>query len=85
MALTDVQDVGRFVSRIIADPQTLNKYVFAYGEVLTQNQAWRLLEKASGETIPRNPVSVLVQSPLWLLVFDMWIFACFLLALLLKQ
>lgn len=31
-AVTDQVDAGRFVARIIADPRTLNKQVFAYGE-----------------------------------------------------
>ncbi|KAF4834280.1 Isoflavone reductase-like protein [Colletotrichum tropicale] len=53
-ALTDNRDIGKFVSRIIADQRTLNKMVFAYGEVMTQSEAFALLEKLSGETVPRE-------------------------------
>jgi len=56
-ALTDVSDVGRYVARIIADPRTLNRMVFAYGEVITANQVSDLVEKVSGEKIQRNYVS----------------------------
>lgn len=37
-ALTDLRDVGRYVARIIADPRTLNRMVFAYNEVFTHSQ-----------------------------------------------
>ncbi|EQB44115.1 isoflavone reductase [Colletotrichum gloeosporioides Cg-14] len=57
-ALTDNRDIGRFVSRIIADPRTLNKMVFAYGDVITQNGAFELLEKVSGEAIPREFMTI---------------------------
>ncbi|KAJ0278956.1 hypothetical protein CBS470a_009506 [Colletotrichum nupharicola] len=53
-ALTDNRDIGKFVSRIIADRSTLNKMVFAYGEVITQNDAFELLERVSGETVRRQ-------------------------------
>ncbi|KXH52975.1 isoflavone reductase [Colletotrichum nymphaeae SA-01] len=33
-ALTDVRDVGRFTARIIADPRTINKMVFVYGDIM---------------------------------------------------
>ncbi|KAK1458205.1 isoflavone reductase family protein [Colletotrichum melonis] len=53
-ALTNNRDIGNFVSRIIADPRTLNKMVFAYGEVKTQNEAFDISEKVSGETVTRE-------------------------------
>src|SRR5688572_8060043 len=56
-AVTDQQDIGRFVARIIADPKTLNKQVFAYGEVTTLNEIFNLVEKFTGETIARKYVS----------------------------
>ncbi|KAJ0339230.1 hypothetical protein COL154_012514 [Colletotrichum chrysophilum] len=56
-ALTDNRDIGKFVSRIISDPKTLNKMVFAYGEVVTQNGAFELLEKVSREAVPREYVT----------------------------
>ena len=56
-AFTDLPDIGRWVARIITDPRTLNKMVFAYNTVLTMNQAYDLLEEASGEKTDRNYVS----------------------------
>ncbi|KAK7403059.1 hypothetical protein QQX98_011170 [Neonectria punicea] len=53
-ALTDLRDVGKYVARVIADPRTLNKSVFAHSEVRTQEDIFTLLEQASGETIPRE-------------------------------
>ncbi|KAL2830659.1 hypothetical protein BJY01DRAFT_240331 [Aspergillus pseudoustus] len=57
MALTDLRDIGRYVSRIISDDRTLNKMVFAYNEVLTQNQIFALLEEISQEQVTRNFIS----------------------------
>ncbi|KAI3546450.1 isoflavone reductase family protein [Colletotrichum abscissum] len=62
-ALTNNRDIGNFVSRIIADPRTLNKMVFAYGEVKTQNEAFDILEKVSGETVTREFVRSLNPRP----------------------
>ncbi|RSL83123.1 hypothetical protein CEP52_016791 [Fusarium oligoseptatum] len=56
-AVTDNRDIGKYVSRIIADPRTLNKTVFLHSEVHTQNELWEILEKTSGESIPREYVS----------------------------
>ncbi|KAJ4211705.1 hypothetical protein NW759_012307 [Fusarium solani] len=53
-AMTDVKDIGRYVARIIADPQTLNRMVFAYTELHTTNQVYDIVEKQSGETIERK-------------------------------
>ncbi|KAJ4176287.1 hypothetical protein NW755_014500 [Fusarium falciforme] len=57
-AFTDLHDIGRWVARIIADPRTLNKMVFAYNAVLAMNQVCDMLEEASGEKVERNYVSV---------------------------
>ena len=57
-ALTDLRDVGRYVARIIRDDRTLNKYVFAYNVVVTQNEIYQLLEHISGEKIERHYVSL---------------------------
>ncbi|KAF7354699.1 Glycoside hydrolase [Mycena sanguinolenta] len=35
---TDLRDIGRFVALIIKDTRTLNKSVFAYGELLSENE-----------------------------------------------
>ncbi|KAL1599830.1 hypothetical protein SLS60_007635 [Paraconiothyrium brasiliense] len=56
MALTDLRDIGMYVVRIISDPRTLNRMVFAYNEVITHNQIYDLLERLSGEKIPRRYV-----------------------------
>jgi hypothetical protein len=53
-ALTDLRDIGKYVARIIADTRTLNRYVFVYNEVLTQEQIWSELEQASGEQLTRT-------------------------------
>ncbi|KAK2610051.1 hypothetical protein N8I77_003510 [Diaporthe amygdali] len=48
-ATTYLPDVGRYVERIIADPRTLNRMVFAYGEITTQRAAVDMVERLSGE------------------------------------
>lgn len=55
-ALTDIGDIGMYTARIIADPRTLNRMVFAYNEIKTQNQVYDLIEKLSGEKVERNHV-----------------------------
>lgn len=55
-ALTDLRDIGRYVARIITDARALNKKVFAYSEVFTQNQVYNLVEELSGETLERKYV-----------------------------
>jgi hypothetical protein len=46
------------VARIIADPRTLNKAVFAYSEVLTQRQVWEAVERVGGEKLEYNYIPV---------------------------
>ncbi|VUC26703.1 unnamed protein product [Clonostachys rosea] len=53
-ALTDLRDIGPYVSRIVKDTRTLNRYVFVYNEIWTQEQVFSLLEQASGEKIERE-------------------------------
>jgi hypothetical protein len=53
-ALTDLRDVGKYVARIITDERTLNKSVFVYNEVLTQEDVYSNLEDLSGEKISRD-------------------------------
>jgi hypothetical protein len=45
-AITDLRDIGRFVANIITDERTLNKSVLCYGAVVSQKEAFRLLEEA---------------------------------------
>lgn len=55
-ALMDNREIGKYLARIIADPKTLNKQVFCYSEVWTQNDVFNLWERVTGESIPRDPV-----------------------------
>lgn len=57
IALAGIDDIGRYVAKVIADPRTINKRVFVYNEIHTQNQIYDLVEKLSGETIQRSYVS----------------------------
>lgn len=65
LALTDLRDIGRYVAKIIVDDRTLNKMVFAYNTVLTQNQIYDLLEEISEEKIQRNYVSTVTRCGCW--------------------
>jgi hypothetical protein len=56
--LTDKRDMGRFVARIIKDDRTLNKKVFTHSDALSQKQILEIVEKATGEKIEVNHVSV---------------------------
>lgn len=59
-AVTDLRDVGRYTARIIVDPRTLNKFVFAYTEAQTFNQAIDILDDVAGEKATRNYVSLAI-------------------------
>ncbi|KAI0786983.1 hypothetical protein C8Q75DRAFT_770263 [Abortiporus biennis] len=50
-AIIDIFDIGAYVARIIVDPRTLNRMVFAYGEVLTQKEAIATVERVTGEKV----------------------------------
>ena len=54
--LSDVRDVGHYVARIIADPRTLIKSVYAWSDVLTENQIFAIVEEISGEKVERKNV-----------------------------
>ncbi|KAF7367917.1 Glycoside hydrolase [Mycena sanguinolenta] len=49
--LVDLRDIGRFVAHIIKDPRTLNRFVAAYGDVLSENEIFSVMEEVSGEKI----------------------------------
>ncbi|KAF4308367.1 putative isoflavone reductase family protein [Botryosphaeria dothidea] len=49
--LSDLRDIGRWTARIIEDERTLNKYVYAYSDVLSENQVVAAVEKISGEKL----------------------------------
>ncbi|KAJ7620490.1 hypothetical protein DFH06DRAFT_1285687 [Mycena polygramma] len=55
--LTDLRDIGPFVARIIKDPRTLNKSVFTYSDVLSENEIFDLVEEMTGEKIERKYLS----------------------------
>ena len=57
-ASIDKADIGLYVARIITDPRTLNRSVFAYGDVTTQNAVWAEVEAATGKRLPRDSLSV---------------------------
>lgn len=65
VAFTDLRDVGPYTARIISDPRTLNRMVFAYNEVLTFNEVYDIAEKVSGEKLHRKYVS---QPPIFGLI-----------------
>ena len=50
-ALTDLRDIGPYVARIIMDDRTVNRYVFCYGELLSQEELFAKMEELSGEKI----------------------------------
>ena len=58
-ALTDMSDIGKYVAQVIADPRTINRRVLAYTEVLSMNEIWDVMAKASGE----EPSKDYVRSP----------------------
>lgn len=47
-ALCNLENVGEFVARIIADPRTLNQYVFIYDEEVTLNEIYEIANRATG-------------------------------------
>lgn len=57
-AITDLRDIGKYVAKIIADPRTENKMVFAYNEVMSPADIWDTVERLSGEKLERKFVRV---------------------------
>lgn len=56
--LSDLRDIGRWTARIIEDERTLNKYVYAYSDVLSENQVVAAVEEISGEKVETKKLSV---------------------------
>ena len=56
-AVIDLRDIGKFVARIIVDERTLNKYVFCWTEEVTQNEAFALAKRVSGQNLEGRNVS----------------------------
>ncbi|EIN05612.1 NAD(P)-binding protein [Punctularia strigosozonata HHB-11173 SS5] len=57
-ALTDLDDVGKFVARIVEDERTLNRYVFVWGEERTQKERWEIAQQVLGEDVESRKVPV---------------------------
>jgi hypothetical protein len=57
-ALIDKADIGLYVARIITDTGTLNRSVFAYGELTIQNALWAKVKARTGKRLPRDSLSV---------------------------
>ncbi|GES63761.1 isoflavone reductase family protein [Aspergillus terreus] len=55
--LTDLRDIGRFVARIVLDNRTLNRYVYTFGEVLSESEIYQIAEELSGEKLEPARVS----------------------------
>lgn len=55
--LTDLRDIGKYVARIMQDERTINKWVFVYNELWSQNAVYDLVEKRLGEKIDRTYLS----------------------------
>ena len=62
-ALTDLRDIGPYVAKIIMDARTENKYVFCYGELLSQEELFAKMEELSGEKIERKYVCLPASCP----------------------
>lgn len=56
-ALTNLNDIGKYVAVIISDPRTINKRVFANTETKSQQEVFELVEKITGEKPERTEVS----------------------------
>lgn len=48
-AVVNLNNIGSFVARIIADPRTLNQYVFIYDDERTMNEIYEIANRVSGE------------------------------------
>ncbi|RSM05191.1 hypothetical protein CEP52_006391 [Fusarium oligoseptatum] len=55
--LIDLGDIGKYVAQIVSDPRTLNKRMFAYTDVLSMNEMWDIMAKASRETPMKDYIS----------------------------
>lgn len=65
-AMIDLADIARYTARTIADHRTLNKKVFCYGQVATQNEIMQVMEDVSGEKPATEKVGQLFASQYWI-------------------
>lgn len=61
--LTDVDNIGPWVARIIGDPRTANQYVIVWEDELTLRESKEIAEAASGEAEALRAKRVLVSHP----------------------
>jgi nucleoside-diphosphate-sugar epimerase len=59
-AFTDLNDVGRVTACVLQDKATENKFVFAYGQELTQREVWEIAKEFSpdGEELEGRKILV---------------------------
>lgn len=59
-AVINKDHIGTYVAKIIADPRTLNQWVFVNEDELTLEEIWQLASQAAGENLRENAVVVSV-------------------------
>lgn len=52
----DLRDIGRWTARILDDERTLNKYVLAWSDSLSDNEIFSIVEEVTGEKLERQKV-----------------------------
>lgn len=57
-AITNKDHVGDFVARIIADPRTINQYVFAHEVEVTQSEIYEVCSRIAGEDFRKRNEAV---------------------------
>ncbi|KAK0653680.1 putative pinoresinol-lariciresinol reductase 3 [Lasiodiplodia hormozganensis] len=53
----DLRDIGRWTARILDDERTLNKYVLAWSDSLSDNEIFSIVEEVTGEKLQRQTLS----------------------------
>ena len=61
--LTDLNSIGTFVARIVADPRTLNRRVVVWEDERPMSAAWDVGAEASGEPEVMNKLKIAVSAP----------------------
>lgn len=47
--IDDLRDIGNWTARFIEDERTLNKFVFACSDLITENKLWLLWRSSQGK------------------------------------
>jgi hypothetical protein len=63
-AMVNKERIGLFVAQIIADPRTLNQYVFIYDDARTLNEIYEVASRIAGEDFHKIKVVVSPPPPL---------------------